>query len=677
MEQDPKFALRCSSTWRSWRSRPLINDPTTAVQALDQIEDLLRRIGQRTPDMGRLVGARGHTRVTYPAPTWGDMLALGLDEICMYGAGSLQVVRRLRMLLLNLDAAVCRGAPRCGAGTPRQARRCDRAGDPARRPSGRVRARSSRSRPLPGVLTRLSRRSDCLLLPTFRGGLIWGARNRTVTSAGYRRAVQPARRSRRVNRFTGFVLVLSCGVVALVSASSTPAALRMPVGFQDDPTFRWNAGAARPSIGRRSRARVGHSHVRRLARDRASPSRGALEPVRPGLQVGRSRRTRPQRADSAESADHHDLGHTEVGERRQGPNVPPKKLADLTNFARALAERYSGRHAGYPYVGRYSIWNEPNLEIFLAPQFDPKGNDHQPAHLRRGSTRPATRESRRGTGPRWSRSARHRTRVATTLSRGRERLGGARARSRACSRGRRASGSTPTRRTPTRRGRTSPPTQKVRWPNVTLSQLPTLRDLARPVVRAQEHPDLDHRVRLPDETGRADGRHRTRSRPRYLSQAMRQLKDDPRVQMFIWFIFRDSPQSDWQSGLLTPSGTTKPSYRTFSVLRALDRGQTLADQSRDGSRRFSSRFRSSPSAPASGSSIGVTYRVFRGTTLVAVGQPVARLRTNGTVRFVARFKPAAGTTIQDRDGRRRHQRQPRDATYILATRGTAKGPRTG
>ena len=53
-----------------------------------------------------MIDADGYTRVLYPAPTWDDLLALGLDEICTYGAGSLQVVRRLRMLLLNLSSTV-------------------------------------------------------------------------------------------------------------------------------------------------------------------------------------------------------------------------------------------------------------------------------------------------------------------------------------------------------------------------------------------------------------------------------------------------------------------------------------------------------------------------------------------------------------------------------------------
>ena len=106
MEQDPKFALRMLVDVAIKALSPAINDPTTAVQALEEIEDLLRRIGQRTLDLGRLLGVRGYTRVTYPAPTWADLLALGVDEIRICGAGSLQVVRRLRMLLLNLEATV-------------------------------------------------------------------------------------------------------------------------------------------------------------------------------------------------------------------------------------------------------------------------------------------------------------------------------------------------------------------------------------------------------------------------------------------------------------------------------------------------------------------------------------------------------------------------------------------
>jgi len=106
MEQDPKFALRLLADVAIKALSPAINDPTTAVQALDQIEDLLLRLGVRTLDIGRLTGVRGYTRVVYPAPTWDDLIALGTDEIRIFGAGSIQVLRRLRSLLQNLEATV-------------------------------------------------------------------------------------------------------------------------------------------------------------------------------------------------------------------------------------------------------------------------------------------------------------------------------------------------------------------------------------------------------------------------------------------------------------------------------------------------------------------------------------------------------------------------------------------
>ena len=62
--------------------------------------------GQAGAENGRLVGVHGYTRVTYPAPTWDDLLALATDEIRMYGSDSLQVVRRLRRLFLDLAATV-------------------------------------------------------------------------------------------------------------------------------------------------------------------------------------------------------------------------------------------------------------------------------------------------------------------------------------------------------------------------------------------------------------------------------------------------------------------------------------------------------------------------------------------------------------------------------------------
>ncbi len=49
----------------------------------------------------------------------------------------------------------------------------------------------------------------------------------------------------------------------------------------------------------------------------------------------------------------------------------PKKLTDLTTFAKMLATRYNG-HQGHGNVGLWSVWNEPNLQLFLTPQFSGK-----------------------------------------------------------------------------------------------------------------------------------------------------------------------------------------------------------------------------------------------------------------------------------------------------------------
>ena len=51
-EQDPKYAIRLLVDIAIKALSPAINDPTTAVQALDQIEDLLLRLGRRRLEIG-------------------------------------------------------------------------------------------------------------------------------------------------------------------------------------------------------------------------------------------------------------------------------------------------------------------------------------------------------------------------------------------------------------------------------------------------------------------------------------------------------------------------------------------------------------------------------------------------------------------------------------------------
>jgi uncharacterized membrane protein len=105
-EQDPQFALRLLVDIAIRALSPAINDPTTAVQALDQIEDLLHRLGRRALDAGCVMDDRGVLRLVFPTPTWEDYLTLAFDEIRQYGAGSVQVMRRLRSALVGLVDSV-------------------------------------------------------------------------------------------------------------------------------------------------------------------------------------------------------------------------------------------------------------------------------------------------------------------------------------------------------------------------------------------------------------------------------------------------------------------------------------------------------------------------------------------------------------------------------------------
>jgi len=105
-EQDPKYAIRLLVDIAIKALSPAINDPTTAVQALDQIEDLLLRLGQRHLEMGTYNDSQGKLRLVAPFPTWEDLLRLSFDEICAYGATSVQVMRRMNALVADLTNAV-------------------------------------------------------------------------------------------------------------------------------------------------------------------------------------------------------------------------------------------------------------------------------------------------------------------------------------------------------------------------------------------------------------------------------------------------------------------------------------------------------------------------------------------------------------------------------------------
>lgn len=102
LEQDPTFAFRIIVDIANKGLSPAINDPTTAVLALDQIHHLLRDVGGRYLDEGVVRDGSGGVRLIYRTPDWEDYVHLAVTEIRQFGESSIQIARRLRAMLEDL-----------------------------------------------------------------------------------------------------------------------------------------------------------------------------------------------------------------------------------------------------------------------------------------------------------------------------------------------------------------------------------------------------------------------------------------------------------------------------------------------------------------------------------------------------------------------------------------------
>ncbi|MEU7298104.1 DUF2254 family protein [Streptomyces exfoliatus] len=82
---------------------PAVNDPTRAVQALDQIEDILIRLAPRVAaEQERLADHPGASVLRSWSRSWDDYIAAATDEIRQFGWRSVQIQRRLRALYAEL-----------------------------------------------------------------------------------------------------------------------------------------------------------------------------------------------------------------------------------------------------------------------------------------------------------------------------------------------------------------------------------------------------------------------------------------------------------------------------------------------------------------------------------------------------------------------------------------------
>ncbi|WP_198021185.1 DUF2254 family protein [Rhizobium sp. IBUN] len=102
IEQDPNFAFRIIVDITIKALSKAINDPTTAVLAVDQPNRLLRKVGERRLHGDQAFDKSGQLRLILQTPNWEDFVQLAVREIRFYGAENFQVARRLRARLENL-----------------------------------------------------------------------------------------------------------------------------------------------------------------------------------------------------------------------------------------------------------------------------------------------------------------------------------------------------------------------------------------------------------------------------------------------------------------------------------------------------------------------------------------------------------------------------------------------
>ena len=462
---------------------------------------------------------------------------------------------------------------------------------------------------------------------------------------------------RALLRFAVFAVV----VVAAIFAGTARASQQMPVGFFDDISFRF---APDHSANLASAAATGASVIHTTANWAAIAPTKPADPSNPNdpayhladlndLVASASRYGFRVMIDVTGSPKWANGGHT--------PNYMPKNVADFGKFVNMLATLYSGKNAGKGSVALWSIWNEPNLQQFLYPQFS--GNKIV-------SVSNYAKLLKAGYAAIKSANPTALVAAGETSAQGRDKpLKGA---SETVAPGTFAQllskqgvkfDAWAHHPYPTAPG--AKPLEQVRYPNVTLSQLPRFeKDLKTWFHRAVPIwiTEYGHETKPGEPKGVTPA-----TQAAYAKQALTIARRDPNVQMFIWFTFRDSPGNPWQSGLENTSGTHKPSYAAFTSLAKLIDGTTQTVKAgRPPTIKVYVPLLSYFDAP--GTTLGMTYRVFDGATAVAVGQPTAPLGVDQSVSFIAQFAPVKGrtykvtVTVNDPHG----QTQTRTATLVAS-----------
>ena len=426
-------------------------------------------------------------------------------------------------------------------------------------------------------------------------------------------------------------LVILLSVLAGVAAPASLAAERMWVGFHDDPSFRWVTDRQERVAGS---AQSNASIIRLLvqwnlaAKTRPANATDSFDPAYEFDDIDEAVR-------SAQENDQEVIltisGTPRWANGGKNPNFMPTRVADFTSFSRAIGSRYSGRFMGYPFVRFWSIWNEPNLQQFLAPQFDSRGRSVAPANyaklaaaaytgLKAGN--PLAQVAIGETSARGSDKA---TGIRPTHSPGKfaELVAKANPRLKFDAWSHHPYPSVPS----------LPPSQVVKWPNVSLSSLPKFEENLKTLFKRKSVPiwvtEYGHQTRPEDSLGISYSQQAA-----YIQQSISIAAGFPFVNMFIWFVYQDDQGQEWDSGIYTRGGApkgTSPARFTASA-RPLDarngltlvRAGTLTPLLNVYTRRYCA-------TNTTGTPIGMTWRVFKAGRLISVGQQSAPLKIDCSI----------------------------------------------
>ncbi len=312
-------------------------------------------------------------------------------------------------------------------------------------------------------------------------------------------------------------------------------------------------------------------------------------------------------------------------------NYVPTSMTDFQNFARAVATRYSGRTAGYPFVRFFGIWNESNLGLFLTPQFNSKGQIVSPAAYAKLAA--AGYAGVKAGNPKAL------VAIGETSSSGRDKKkAGA---SDAVAPGTFAQMVAKANKKlkfdawahhPYPVPVNQKPTQKVKWPNVALTSLPQFETSLDSWFGRKNIPIWISEYGNETKPGEPKGVTEAQQAA-YIPQAIAIAKKDVRVPMFIWFVLRDSEGSPWQSGIYRDIGSAKPGQPKWATaakpLSPVNGKVSIKGGTRNPS--LTVYLRSFCVNNSIGAKVGVAARTTLGAKLVAFSQSEATLAVDCTV----------------------------------------------